>query len=77
MLCPVLYGDNTVGGYSKSRFFLYLFYGVFLYGYVNVYPTAGQRPFAVVLLDKKDFIPLENRCTRIQLRRLIPCFVAK
>lgn len=77
MLCPVLYGDNTVGGYSKPGFFLYFFYGVFLYGYVDVYPAAGRDQLPLFSLDKKDFIPLENRGACVQLRRLIPRFAAK
>ena len=77
VFCPILNSDDTIGGNIQTRFFFYLFDGVFTDRDIHITPAARKRPFSVVLTNKKNLPISKNGCTGVQLRGLISSFVAE
>ena len=52
MLSPILYGYNSICDHIKSSFFLNFFYGIFCNRHIHITPATGERPSAVIFVNK-------------------------
>ena len=60
MLISVPDGNDSIGGHLQSRFFLYFFYGIFFYRYIDIGPAPPGKDHFLFFSCARSIFPFSK-----------------